>query len=353
MKIAVIYADYGSGHKSVALNLKRILKDHEVNIYNAHREEHKYLTKFNEYVYNNLITKNASKRIVKDSYHISYKIVGKSKVLAHIFVKRLGYKFINDLIEGEELDLIIGTFPHYIADPKIKTLTIITDYTLDNTWYDQRTDYYFVASDEIKERLTAKKVNPEKIFVTGIPLHSKFDQPNNQKYVQKILFNLGARGQVGKKDLIRWTDYCLSKGLKVTIIAGKNKELYQMIRKRYENRVSVYGFVNKIPELLRDSDLVVTKAGGLSVSECLMSEKPMIINTDQSLKGQEKTNYDYIDTYDLGVLSKEKNLIEAIDYFLKSPQNYQQVVKNIQKIKVQNQEQKIIDIINQIKLEKK
>lgn len=352
MKIAIIYADYGSGHKSVALNLKKVLKDHDVDIYNARKESQKHITKISEYMYNNFITKNASKRIIKDSYHISYKVVGSSKILSHVLVKRIGYKFVQDLIEGENLDLIITTFPSYISDPKVKTLTVITDYTIDNTWYDKRTDYYFAPSQEVKEKLVNKKVNPLDIYVTGIPLNKKYEQTNNETYVKKILFNLGARGQVKFKNLIMWIDYALSKNVKVTIITGKNAKLYKKVKARYNNRVIIYGFTSRVAEILSKNDLVLTKAGGLSVSECLMSEKPMIINIDQSLKGQEKTNYDYIQKYELGLIGKEKNIISKIEYYLANPQNYIKTIKNIQKIKVYDQEKKIVKIINELKIDK-
>lgn len=347
-KIAILYADYGSGHKSVTNNLQKILKDYDVITFNARKRDNKYTTAVTEFVYNDFVSKNANNPIIKNGYHISYKLVGGSKVLSHIFIKRLGYRFIEEMIEEEKPDLVILTFPYYIGKKDIKSLTIITDYTVDNTWYDKATDYYFVASPEIKDKLIKKGVLKENIFITGIPLSSEFDQDNESQELKNILFNLGARGQVKILDVKKWIDYSLNKNLKVSVLCGKNEEIYEGLKIIYEDEIKIYPFTDKVPEILKENDVVITKAGGLSVTESIMSETPIIINLDQSLKGQEKTNYDYIVENDLGITTKEKDMEAAIDYFAGNSKRYQEVVQNLKKIKVKNQNQKIKKIIDGI-----
>lgn len=351
MKIAILYADYGSGHRSASLKLKELLKDHDVELYNARREANKYSTAFTEYVYNDFVTKNASNSFVKNSYHISYKLVGGSKILSHLFVKRMGYKFIEDVIEGEEPDLIITTFPYYITNENVKTLTIITDYTVDNTWYDKKTDYYFVGSEELKEQLVKKHADADGIFVTGIPLDPKFEKVNNSTFVNHVLFNLGARGQVKLGDVQEWIDFCLEKGVEVSVLCGKNQEMYEVLRILYGDRIDAYDFTDRVAEILEESDIVVTKAGGLTVTECIMSEKPMIINKDQSLKGQEKKNYDFLDAAGASVTVKEKDITKELDRFIENPKLYQEAVLNIRNIKVKDQEAVIMDAFKKIEEE--
>src|SRR5699024_6141719 len=144
----------------------------------------------------------------------------------------------------------------------------------------------------------------ENIFITGIPLSPEFDQDNESQELKSILFNLGARGQVKILDVKKWIDYSLNKNLKVSVLCGKNEEIYEGLKIIYEDEIKIYPFTDKVPEILKENDVVITKAGGLSVTESIMSETPIIINLDQSLKGQEKTNYDYIVENDLGITTK-------------------------------------------------
>jgi len=77
-------------------------------------------------------------------------------------------------------------------------------------------------------------------------------------------------------------------------VAGKNKQLQTELGKRYagKDNVKIFGYVDFMPELYSLADVVVTKPGGLTVSECLMYGLPIIIHT--WLPGQEEINYKYL-----------------------------------------------------------
>ena len=74
----------------------------------------------------------------------------------------------------------------------------------------------------------------------------------------------------------------LFKDIQIIAISGKNKKMYNAFKEivektNSENRVKVLEFTDKVPEFMSVSDVVVTKAGGLTITESLVSGLPIII----------------------------------------------------------------------------
>ena len=83
-------------------------------------------------------------------------------------------------------------------------------------------------------------------------------------------------------------------GLEVTAICGRNEELADALRVRFEDepRVRVEGFVNGLLDWYCASDLVIMKPGGLCSSEALALGKPILIM--DPIPGQEQRNSDVL-----------------------------------------------------------
>jgi processive 1,2-diacylglycerol beta-glucosyltransferase len=79
------------------------------------------------------------------------------------------------------------------------------------------------------------------------------------------------------------------------VLAGKNEDALAALRMlsiRYPDRLVACGFTNHVERLMACADLVITKPGGLTVSECLSMGLPMIVNSP--IPGQEERNADYL-----------------------------------------------------------
>ena len=61
---------------------------------------------------------------------------------------------------------------------------------------------------------------------------------------------------------------------------------------KYPGRLMPMGFTDRVADLMRAADLIVTKPGGLSTSECLALGLPMILSAP--IPGQEERNADYL-----------------------------------------------------------
>ena len=98
----------------------------------------------------------------------------------------------------------------------------------------------------------------------------------------------------------------------VICVTGRNHQLLPKIKHlNKERNVKILGWTDEAPTLMKASDLIITKAGGATVMECIAAKKPMIIT--QIIPGQEEGNAELINNHNLGViLPKRKKGVETI-----------------------------------------
>ena len=89
--------------------------------------------------------------------------------------------------------------------------------------------------------------------------------------------------------------------------------------------VKVLAFTNKVPELMSISDLVISKPGGLTTSESLASNLPMIIINP--IPGQE--NAEFLESKGTGIwLRKDDSSFEVLKSVIDSPTKLDEMKKN-------------------------
>ena len=78
------------------------------------------------------------------------------------------------------------------------------------------------------------------------------------------------------------------------------------------------GYVHNMEELMSVSDLIITKAGGLTVSEALTKQLPLVIF--QSIPGQEEENAHFVQRIGAGhVAGTDEALVLLLKRFLSNP----------------------------------
>lgn len=65
-------------------------------------------------------------------------------------------------------------------------------------------------------------------------------------------------------------------GVESVVITGKNHKMYEEWVNRYED-VEVLGYTENISRYMRGADLVITKAGGITLFEILHSQVPLFV----------------------------------------------------------------------------
>ena len=311
-KIIVLYASIGGGHFKAAEGVKNYIaenyKNCEIQMIDALKYTNKIVDKIVIKSYVNMA--KYSPKMWGEIYKFSEKAYSPA-TFSNAVQMVLSNKLL-DLIEYEEPDSIISTHP-FITEmvaslkkrEKIATElnVILTDYASHKFWElkSEYVDKYFVANTEMKHNLVFNGIDSEKIFVTGIPvapaflkqmdkneIYNEFKLEPSKKTI--LLFGGGEYGLSDVKDYLKGL-LSINQDIQVIAIAGKNAKIRNMFKKvaeKFDKKVVVLGYTNKIPELMHIADFVISKPGGLTTTEILVSNIPYIIINP--IPGQEEEN---------------------------------------------------------------
>lgn len=211
-----------------------------------------------------------------------------------------------------EPDLIVCT--HALAcavletDKKLGLLAapmaaILTDYGVHEYWVSSGPDLYAVPSGSVREELIARGAAPERVVVTGIPVHPRFRRLPARGAARRafklpaaapvILLEGGTRGLGPIQETLDAVLACRADAC-VLVVCGRNRDLLAELSSRYRAnaRVRLLGYTRRMPECYAAADLLVGKPGGVTASEAAACGLPLVIVSP--LPGQEMRNCAYL-----------------------------------------------------------
>ena len=180
----------------------------------------------------------------------------------------------------------------------------VTDFDLHRLWVQEGMAGYFAANDEVAFRMRACGVPAASIHVTGIPIMPAFSKKHSRDEcaaamgmnprLPTILLMGGGAG-LGCLAKVAEQLLALPGAFQLMVLAGSNVEALtqlQKLAKKHVGRLFPHGFTKEVERLMACADLVITKPGGLTSSECLAMGLPMIVNSP--IPGQEERNADFL-----------------------------------------------------------
>jgi processive 1,2-diacylglycerol beta-glucosyltransferase len=181
---------------------------------------------------------------------------------------------------------------------------VLTDYAAHAFWAYRDVDRYFVAMDETRRQLIERGVPDVIITSTGIPVDlqvtvAKTREEQRQKHgysLDKPLIVLFGGGLDPNRVRVI-IQGLINQQLRATLVlvAGRNRSLLAEVSDLESSEsleIRKLGFIDYVDDLVVASDVVITKAGGLTVSEVLARGRPMIVI--DPIPGQEESNADYL-----------------------------------------------------------
>lgn len=249
--------------------------------------------------------------------------------------------------------LPLGTILYLKKIHKINSrlLTIITDFGVHPFWLSAKSDIYLVASDFTKEKLAYEGVSENKIMVSGIPIEEKFLADFNRSSLLKK-FNLQDKftvlivtGSFGIGPIEKIVDL-LREEVQMIVVCANNKRLHARLNRKNYPDILAFGFVDNIEELMAVSDMIITKPGGLTISEILAMELvPIFIS---AIPGQETTNIRALGNFSIGLkLRRIRDIKDIVLGFKNHPEQLNKIKENIRKIKRLNTLREIYDVVCQ------
>lgn len=348
MKILLLTAATGGGHLRASNAVERYIRDntgHDVKSVDTLKAVGRFLDKTvcDSYLF--------MAKKVPALFGRLYKQTNKQNLFSDL-VPKLSGMFSNLLlpaIEAYHPDVIITTHPfatEMVSDLKedgsvtAPLICILTDYGVHRAWIADYVDAYVVASDDMVPELMTFGVPKEKIYPFGIPVHDVFfDREDRSMILRDLNFDpelptlLFMAGSFGVSNIIKLYRDLTETNVKmqIIVITGRNRKLYEAFEKelasgaRLPTRL-IY-FTDEVEKYMHASDLLVTKPGGLTVSEALVCNLPLAVF--DAIPGQEEDNANFLKTHDMGVrLHKGDDFAEQISSLLMEKQKLQAMREN-------------------------
>ena len=241
------------------------------------------------------------------------------------FCEPLYRERLRDLFLSYKPDVIVSVHPllnhaalRARADANIMHVPVITVVTdlgrVHEGWLVPEVDAVVVPAREVYQRARERGIPPSRIFHLGHPVHPKFECVAHTKAqirvqlglpAEKTIALLMAGGEGGGKLLP--TTLALAKSklpLHLVVVTGRNKALRSKLEElapSLATPMTVLGYCENMPELMRAADLLVTKAGPGAIAEASLAEVPVVVY--DFIPGQEYGNLEYVRTNGIGVVA--------------------------------------------------
>lgn len=348
--IIILSAEIGQGHMSAAKAVKEGIEHLYNKSYNV--EIIDFMNFLNAKI--NRVTKKTYERFAKSAPGVCNFIFKtwdrkwQIKLLNKLNYQ-LVYKKLARFFHEKKPDLIISTFPvwdHLARESfrkyngELKFISIITDsINIHNAWTLADIDYQIVANQETAQAVKKLGVPSNKVKNLGFPVRLNFlHQIDRATFLKKqgldpkkftILFLPVSQKQRKNikimRQLVKEQTDC-----NIIVITGLDHKIKTALdRQKMPKNVKIIGWTNQMPDYIKTADIVITKAGGATVMECIAAKKPLIITS--MIASHESGNAELVKRYKLGHLanSRRANISASINEIRKHYGSYK---KNLTKI---------------------
>lgn len=368
MKILILSAATGGGHLRASHAIESYIRKNstgnEVAVVDALKSINSVLDKTVCEGYHFLATKTPK------VFGQLYRKTNEESILSNL-VSRFSSVFSQKLVplmEEQKPDVIISTHPfstEMVSHLKGKGIVqaplicLMTDYGPHRAWFGEHVDAYIVSTADMIPEMEAMGVQKEKIYPFGIPVGDVFftkrDKPELlEKFGMDtgkptILIMAGSFGVTNimniYKDLIR-----VPVDFQVIVITGRNQKLFDAFVPVVENspkKTKLVFFTDEVENYMHASDLIITKPGGLTVSEALACNIPLAVF--DAIPGQEEDNANFLLTHNMAVkLEKGVDTGKTIQTLLEDNRRLEEMRSSCEEFDTSDSIKNIFSLINEL-----
>jgi 1,2-diacylglycerol 3-beta-galactosyltransferase len=288
------------------------------------------------------------------------------------FCEPLYRERLRDLFLNYNPDVIVSVHPllnhaalRARADAHMQHIPIITVITdlgkVHESWLTPEADAVVVPAREVYERALSRGVLPSHLRMLGQPIHPKFDDVVGSKEELRKQLRLPenafvtllmAGGEGGGK--LMPTTLALAKArlpMHLVVVCGRNETLrakLEDLAPSLPTPMTVMGFTDKIPELMRTSDLLVTKAGPGTLAEANAAQLPVVVY--DYVPGQERGNVEFVRHNGIGevAIHSTAEVVRAVERLVKNEQRVAQMRRNQELVAPKRSSRRIAALIAQM-----
>lgn len=363
-KVLILTASHGHGHLATAAAVKQAIDQeypHQISVEMVDLMEelrrhwnhfinksYDRATKYAPVFYKMIFEATDSRRVAESFGKFLY--VFNEKRLAKFLTDRNPDLIIINYAAYQE---IIGLVTEKYL-PSTPLISLITDsISVHSGWTSQYMDFYIVANHDTAEVVKKLGASESQIKTLGYPVNLAFIEPLDKSAFLRNL-KLDDKNKtilyLPTTDKITKTKQIISAMLRLPdtntiVITGRNKEIHDKLSSfsKHDN-FHLVGWTNQMASFMMASDLVVSKAGGSTVMECIAAEVPMVIHS--LIPGQEEGNAEYVSRYHLGIVELNTKLVpQAVKNIFARYDDYK---KNLQQHSNPRAAIKIADYISEL-----
>lgn len=362
-KIMILYASYGEGHYQVARALRDKFAEYggyEVVMIDLFKKASPTIDAITKYLY------IQSYRVLPALYGWLY--YGTKHLRWHSFfakwLQSYGIYTLKELLKEERPNLVIHTFPMSVM-PEIRRRTgmyipcvsVVTDFDLHRRWVHPGINRYYVATADLKSKFVKAGIPEDHICVSGIPIKPVFEKEQSvetildkfrlEKMKHTVLIMAGAygvmQGLAAVCERLSQMD-----GVQVIVVCGNKSVLKKEMQRKFGSRenVRIFGYVEQIHELMRIATCIVTKPGGITLSEAITMRLPIVLY--RPVPGQEKDNARYLSKHGAASIAYDPEQLQSlIRQLLQDEDRLRQMQVAIDKLRSPHSSSVIVrDLIN-------
>ena len=370
-KIFIIYTDAGAGHRRAAEALDKatgeVFHDAEVYLFDILQ----YTTPLfrNSYPAIYLFMVNRCPWLFGIGYYLTdIRGIERFVRIFRRMVNSINCQSFEKFMVDEKPDLIITT--HWLPNEVITSLkrrgklrtflaTCITDYYPHAFWRNGGVDLYIAPNEALIPRLTKLGVDSEKVRSFGLPIAPEFSYRYDKTEIRKklgldtglftILITSGGFGVGPIKELVTEVEK-IGHRLQLQVVCGKNTRLrdeLKVVTEKSRHCFQIYGYVKNMDELMEASDIMISKSGGLTSTEAMAKDLPLIIL--YPIPGQEFSNSEFLLRNGAGVRVKSaKQARRALEELFAGPGRLEVMRRNISKLARPDAARKILTYLKQV-----
>ena len=366
LKVLFLSAPIGGGHQQAAVAIAQAMQRINHDIVIQHVDVFEYLNKIFARILLSIYFKSLS--FFPQAYANAYTWGNESK-WALLMRRRISCFFANKMkpyLLAYDPDVVVcthatpaGMMAYLKEECQIDfyTVGVITDFVVHRLWINKAIKQYFVAEKSLLQDLIKYQVKQEQSYAFGIPVSIMYRQNYDKTMLlarigfsensRVVLLMGGGAGLFPMLEVLHALNQCKTQ-LQLIVVAGKNKKLYdklQKIKQSIKHEMKVFGFIHNVHELMAISDVLISKAGGLTVSEALCAALPMLIY--QPIPGQEEENTRFLIAKKVAIRIDKISILEkVIDTIFRIESNVLDHMKvNAKKISKPNAAENIADCI--------
>lgn len=211
---------------------------------------------------------------------------------------------------------------------------VATDYTCSPTVGGCTPDVCVIPHEELAEEFVSCGIARETLLAAGIPVRAVFRERGDRAAARSelalppegrhIVLMSGSIGCGPMADIAAELEKRMERGDFASVLCGSNRQMLYALRRRGFRRVEAVGFTNRVHRYMDSADVLVSKPGGISITEAGTRGTPLLLA--DMVGGCETRNQEFFHARGWAETCQPEDMADAALALLDRPERRQALV---------------------------